>query len=191
MKRMTLAFGLLAGGLSTSAGAVTINFDSIPAGPALSNEFVGVGVVFTGIFAVTNSTFGGAVTIPSPPNFIQLGGTSTIDFVDPAHPNAPATTDFISVVNPALSGGCFNAIRIDAFDVSGVLLNTVTIPAVASSSQQSTTSLSAVDIASVDMTNLGGDCITAFDDLTFDAVVPVGIFSDSFESPVATAATSD
>lgn len=72
-----------------------------------------MGVKFVGSFAVTNSTFGGAVTIPSPPNFVQLGETSTLRFVNPANPLGLATTSFVSIDNPGLSGGCYNGIAID------------------------------------------------------------------------------
>src|SRR5436190_21034099 len=177
---LSLAIALLA----PAASAVMVNFDDVANGTVLADQYVTSGVRFVGTFSVTSNTFGGAVNPASPPNFVQVDrpGTQTVRFVDPAKPAARATTGSVSVDTPALSGGCYDAIDMDAFDAAGVLLDSAQIPAVPSATPVVTTTVTATDIHEVRFTVIGDQCIAPIDNLVFDAVVPIRIFSDGFES---------
>jgi hypothetical protein len=178
---LSLALALLA----PAAAAVTIDFDDFEPG-TVTDEYQGSGVRFIGSFGVTNSNFGGVVTAPSLPNLVQVArpAVQIVRFVNPASPTGRATTGSVSVDTPALSGGCFDAIDMDAFDADGVLLDTTQIPAVSPTTPGFTTTLTVAGIHEIRFTVIGNQCIAPFDNLVFDAVVPVSlIFSDSFESP--------
>ena len=59
------------------AAAVTVDFDTLMSGTAVADQYLADGVQFIGGFAVANGTFGGALTVPSPPNsspfrYVQL-----------------------------------------------------------------------------------------------------------------------
>jgi hypothetical protein len=178
---LSLALALLA----PAAAAVTIDFDDFEPG-TVTNEYETSGVRFIGSFGVTDSNFGGAVTAPSPPNIVQIArpAVQTVRFVIPANPTGRATTGSVSVDTPALSGGCYDAIDMDAFSADGILLDTTQIPAASPTTPKVTTTLTVAGIHEIRFTVIGNQCIAPIDNLVFDPVVPVSmIFSDSFESP--------
>lgn len=77
---------LLAAGIGSSCAAVTVDFDTLAAGSPLTDQSLADGVRYVGTFTVVNNTFSGAVTVPSPPNYVQVGtGTQAVRFVDPAN----------------------------------------------------------------------------------------------------------
>jgi hypothetical protein len=163
---------------------VTVNFDSLTSNTLVSDEFLASGAKFVGDFSVTNSTFGGVVVVPSPPNYIAFGsGPPVLFFVDPAKPLRPATTTSVSVVTPQISaGGCFDGIDLSAYDAAGAFIGDVIVPAVGTQGgSQSTTTLTLDGIHEVRFIRIETGCVAPFDDLVFAAVVPVDIFSDSFE----------
>jgi hypothetical protein len=163
---------------ATSSGAVTLNFDSLTVGNSVDNAYQASGAIFSGPIVVTNNVFTGVLTVPSPPNYVAVSPNGTLTFVDPLNPARAATTNLVSIDNPSLTpnGGCYNAIRLDAFGLQGNLLGSVTVPAVgAAGSVQTTTSLTFAGIHSVVFTNLGGPCIAPLDNVTFNAVTPVAV----------------
>jgi len=174
---------MLAAGACSSAAAVTENFDAVAAGSPLTDQLLADGVQFVGTFTVVNNTFSGAVTVPSPPNYVQAGtGTQVVRFVDPANAIRLATTTSVAATTPALSMGCYDAIQLDAFDIHNQLVDSALTPAYSSGGAQTTTTVSAAEIHTVKMTRLVGACIAPFDDLTFDAlVVSDTIYYDGFE----------
>ena len=182
MRRLGATLVLVAG-ICSSCAALTVDFDTLAAGSALTDQSLADGVQFVGVFTVVNNTFSGAVTVPSPPNYVQAGtGTQVVRFVDPANPARLATTTSVAVTTPALGIGCYDAIELDAFDIHNHLVDSDLTPAYAAGGTQTTTTVSAAEIHAVKMTRLVGACIAPFDDLTFDALVVADtIFYDGFE----------
>ena len=179
-----LALFVLAACGCSDAGAVTLNFDALTSGTTVGDAFLASGAKFTGNFFVGDATFGGVVTVPSPPNYAVVGGgPPVLFFVDPAKPTRPATTTSVSVVTPQLAApGCFDGIELDAYDAAGVFIGNVTVqPVSAAGGPQTTTTLTLEGISEVRFVRIETGCTTAFDDLTYAAVVPADVFSDSFE----------
>jgi hypothetical protein len=179
-----LTVGIAAACASSAAGAVTVNFDSLSSGTTVSDEFVASGAKFVGNFFVGDSTFGGVLVAPSPPNYVAVGaGPPVLFFVDPAKPLRRATTTSFTVVRPQLfAPGCLDGIDVAAYDAGGVFLGGGTLqPVDAQGAPQASTTLAFEGIREVRFIRIETGCTAAFDDLTFAAVVPVDIFSDSFE----------
>jgi len=168
---------------SGQAAAVTVDFDTLADGDPVADQYLADGVQFIGGFSVANGTFGGALTVPSPPNFAAIAnGTQTLQFVDPTNPVRLATTDSVAVDTPALSNGCFDAIQMQAFDVQHNLIDTATTPAFTSSGPQTTTTVSGAGIHYVKMTRIVSGCLAPFDNLIFtDVVLSDTIFFDNFD----------
>jgi hypothetical protein len=180
---LRLASFLAAACACPAAGAVTVDFDGLANSTIVSDEFLGLGAKFVGDFFVSNGTFGGAVVVPSPPNYVAVGfGPPKVLFVDPAKPLRPATTTSVSITTPALSGGCFDGFDLDAYDVDGTFIGSATAaPVAAPGGPQSTTTLTLAGIREVRFVRIETGCVAPFDNLVFTAVVPVDIFSDGFE----------
>jgi len=168
---------------SPMAAAVTVDFDTLTSGTLLADQFLADGAQFSGVFSVADTTFGGALTVPSPPNWVAVGdGTQTLRFVDPADSARLASTDAVSVDTPALSNGCFDAIQMKAYDVQHRLIDTATTPAFTSSGSLTTTTVSGAGIHYVKMTRIVSGCSAPFDNLVFAAlVVSDTIFYDGFD----------
>lgn len=165
------------------AAAVTENFDTLAGSDLLADQYLADGVQFFGTFSVANYDFNGALTVPSPPNWVAVAdGTQTVRFVDPADAGRLAATDSVSVDTPALSNGCFDGIRMDAYDVRHNLIDTNTTPAFTSSGPKTTTTVSGAGIHYVRMTRIPSGCVAPFDNLVFgDPVVLDTIFFDDFD----------
>ena len=184
MHRAILAVGIAVACTCSAAGAVTVNFDSLQPPEFVSDQFLASGARFVGNFFSSNATFGGVVIAPSQPNYAVVGdGPPVLFFVDPAKPLRRATTTSFSVVRPQLNApGCLDGIELSAYDAAGAFLGSATVQAVdAQGGPQATTTLAFEGIREVRFTRIETGCTTAFDDATFTAVVPVDIFSDSFE----------
>jgi hypothetical protein len=166
---------------SEVAAAVTVDFDALPTGTAVGDQYVADGVQFMGVFSVANEVFGGALTVPSPPNWAAVGdGTQTLRFVDPSL--RIATTDSVAVDTPALSNGCFDGIELKAFDAHHKLVDSATTPAFTSSGTETTTSVSGAGIHYLRMTRIISGCVAPFDNLVFTAVtLSDTIFFDDFD----------
>jgi hypothetical protein len=165
------------------AAAVTLDFDTLASGDTLADQYLADGARFFGVFSVANTTFGGALTVPSPPNWVAVAdGTQTLRFVDPANAAYLASTGSVSVDTPALSNGCFDAIEIKAYDVQHKLIDSASTPAFTSSGSMTTTTLSGAGIHYVRMTRVVSGCSAPFDNLAFaDLVVSDTIFFDDFD----------
>lgn len=170
----------VAGSFATAGGATVISFDSVSNGTTLTNEYVGVGAVFSGEFVVSNNTYGGVLAVPSPPQYIALGLTfSTLRFIVPGNLAQTATTNSVSVTVPSLTqfGGCYGGFQMDAYDSNDSLIGTLPVPGVGSEgSAQKTYTLNAPGIARVDFGSFQQACVVPFDNLTFDLNRPeVGV----------------
>jgi hypothetical protein len=163
------------------AGAVTVDFDTLPPGTNVADQYVADGVQFLGVFTVANDVYGGVLTVPSPPNWVAVGeGTQTIRFVDPAL--RLATTDSVSVDTPALSNGCFDGLELKAFDPQHNLIDSATTPAFTTSGSKTTTTVSGAGIHAVRITRILSGCVAPFDNLVFASVVLSDtIFFDDFD----------
>lgn len=176
---------ILALAASAAAQNVLINFDNIPGMPNGSGQIVPaasrlstqlastLGVQFTspgGFVAIVNH---GAPT-PSVPNIFGGATTAgalsytqliTISFVDPAHPSAPATTDFVQIRGDksAVSGTA----TMKAYSASGVLLASNTV---ADSSAGLTLPIAVPGIQRIELTQTSGTI--GYDDLQFHSVTP-------------------
>ena len=173
------AFALIC--CSHVAAAVTVDFDALASGTAIGDQYVADGVRFLGVFSVANETYGGALTVPSPPNWAAVGdGTQTLQFVDSSL--RIATTDSIALETPAVSNGCFDGIELRAFDAQRNLVDTATTPAFTSSGSKTTTTVSGAGIHYLRMTRIISGCVAPFDNLVFAAVtVSDTIFFDDFD----------
>lgn len=184
MAKSLIAMLLLASACDQAAAAVTVDFDTLTSGNAVTDEYLADGVQFLGDgFFVADTTYNGVLTVPSPPNWVAVSdGTHKIRFVDPADPVRLATTDSVSVDTPALSSGCFDGILIEAFDVHHNLIDTDTTPAFTSSGAQTTTTVSGAGIHWVKMTRIPFDCAAPFDNFVFaNVVLSDTIFFDGLE----------
>ena len=181
--RLSLLMFVAGGCCSPIAAAVTIDFDTLASGTVLADQYLAEGAQFSGVNSVADATFGGALTVPSPPNWVAVAdGTQTLRFVDPTDPTRLASTDSVSVDTPALSNGCFDAIQINAYDVRHTLIDTGTTPAFTSSGSQTTTTVTGAGIHYVKMTRIPSGCSAPFDNLVFaDVVVSDTIFFDDFD----------
>jgi len=168
---------------SRNAAAVTVDFDALASGDTLADQYLADGAQFFGLFFVANATFGGALTVPSPPNWVAVSdGTQTLRFVDPTNAGRLASTDSVAVDTPALSNGCFDAIQMKAYDVQHNLIDTATTPAFTSSGSKTTTTVSGAGIHYVRMTRIVSGCSAPFDNLVFaDVVLSDTIFFDDFD----------
>ena len=93
------------------------------------------------------------------------------------------TTDSVAVDTPALSGGCFDAIEMKAFDTQRKLIDTATTPAVTSSGSKTTTTVSGAGIHYVRMRRIVSGCVAPFYNLVFsDVVLSDTIFFDDFDN---------
>jgi hypothetical protein len=172
------------------AAAVTVNFDDLPSSTPVRDQYLGDGVKFIDDvhvivgFQTTDATYGGILTVPSPPNWVGISsGTQTLRFFDPTNPARLATTDSVAVDTPALSSGCFDAIEMKAFDPQHKLIDTATTPAVTSSSPKTTTTVSGTGIHYLRMTRLVSGCVAPFDNLVFtDVVLSDTIFFDDLDN---------
>jgi len=164
--------------------------DPLPSGTVVKDQFLARGVQFIGDvnaivgFQTASDTYGGALTVPTVPNYVGISdGTQTLRFVDPTNSARLATTDMVSVDTPALSNGCFDAIEMKAFDPQHNLIDTATTPAVTSSGPKTTTILSGTGIHYVRMTRLDSGCVAPFDNLVFtDVVFSDTIFFDDLDN---------
>jgi hypothetical protein len=177
---VTLVFAVAC--CSRFAAAVTVDFDTLTAGTSLGNEYVADGVQVIGVVSVSSETYGGVLTVPSPPNWAAVGeGTQTLRFVDPNLRNA--TTSSVAVDTPALSNGCYDAIELKAFDAQHHLIDTATTPAFTSSGAKTTTTVSGSGIQVVRMTRIVSGSVAPFDNLVFgDVVLSDTIFYDDFDN---------
>ena len=159
--------------------AMTTFFDGrpVPVEARLSNQLqLSQGVSFSstaGYVALVNLGFGHATSGVS-----GIGGVNAADalkynspvvitFTLPGDPGTPAITDFVSIRgdNQPVAGG---SATMEAFDVNGVLLGSVTVP----DEVGITLSLSIPNIHSVRLTQTRSDI--AYDDLIFNALSHVG-----------------
>jgi hypothetical protein len=136
-------------------------------------------VLFDGGFSVSNNEFN-AVTIPSPPNYVDVSlGTHVLTFVDPANPAVPATTDSFGFTNPAVTAiGTFNGLDVTVLDLNGNVLASASIPPVdpGVGRPASVTSFNVAGIHQVRFTNVPHvpfQGIAPFDDVTFGALTAV------------------
>lgn len=163
-----------------SAQPTTIDFDDVPAGIHLSDEYAARGVVFPGgsSVLVSNNTFN-AITIPSPPNYVRIDLIQTITFVSTANPQIPATTGSVSFTNPAGSTlATFNGIFAEALDLSGAVVATATVPPMPNGQGRtaSTTTLTAPGIHQLRLTSLPAPVsqgVAPFDDLVIGPLTAV------------------
>jgi len=166
------------------AAAVTVDFDALANGTDVNDQYLAEGVQFIGAFITADTTYGGALTVPSPPNWLGISvGTQTLRFVDPTNPVRLATTDSVAVDTPALSNGCFDAIEMKVYDVQHNLIDSATTPVFTSSGPKTTTTVSGTGIHWVKLTRLAGECAAPLDNLVFaDVVLSDTIFFDNFDN---------
>lgn len=180
----TASLALVVGLSVSSARAVTINFDDlpatspvaglpVPAGSQLTNQYAALGVLFNssgGFASVVN--FG--PNTPSSPNAIAASafdGTLSyalpieLTFVSPDNSSVAAVTDFVSIRGDLFVMG-FGTNTMIALDINGNAIDydvKIEPPA----------SLLTVSAPGIHRVILIGTTTTAFDDLTFNDLVPV------------------
>lgn len=178
------SLALVIGLSATSAGAVTINFDNLPAtstvaglpvpgASQLTNQYASQGVLFSSLGGFASVVNFGPNT-PSSPNAIAASTTEglltyavpiEITFVSPDNPLLPAVTDFVSIRGDLFIMGLGTNTMI-ALDINGDPIDfdvQIEPPA-------SVLSVSGLGIHKV---ILIGSTTAAFDDLTFTSLVPV------------------
>ena len=123
MNQIALAAALVGVALTAPAYAQTstVNFDN-STNPA---SYTSQGLVLNG-FTISGNTFGGAVTVPSTPNYANVDATgSSISFVDPITGAARTSNGFgLTIAGLNLSGGYFAGATLNFLGVGGTLLGT-------------------------------------------------------------------
>jgi hypothetical protein len=183
---------------TTSAQAVTIDFEGlpamtyitgnpIPANARLSDQFVStLGVRFaSGSDYVPVIRLGDFPGNAAPSGVNGIGGSTDsgiltyndafpirISFWDPSNPTVPATTDFVSITGDLI--GSIHTVSFDAFDILGNLLDTDggrdTGGRIYSVAAQL---IHEVRFSGVNTPTIGGSGGVGLDDLTFNPVTPV------------------
>jgi len=99
---------------------------------------------------------------------LSYGTAFRIEFFLPASPAVPAATDFVSIRGDLIANGD-HPVTLEAFDVRGGLLGSMT----QIDSQPWTLSFAGAGIHSVRISQAPAAFSAAFDDLAFNALVPV------------------
>lgn len=154
---------------SPSLAQTTVNFDQ----STDSASYASQGLVLNG-FTITNNTFGGAVNIPSTPNYANVDATgSFITFVDPTTGVATTSNGFgLTVPGLNLGGGYYAGGTLTFLDVNGGVLGTQSFASVGPNEQLSSRSYANAfqGIARVNFTrieNASGPALFPIDDVTF------------------------
>jgi hypothetical protein len=178
------SLALLIGLSTTCARAVTINFDDltatstvaglpVPGASQLTNQYASQGVLFSSLGGFASVVNFGPNT-PSSPNAIAASTTEglltyavpiEITFVSPSNPLLPAVTDFVSIRGDLFIMGLGTNTMI-ALDINGDPIDfdvQIEPPA----------SVLTVSGFGIHKVILIGSTTTAFDDLTFNQLVPV------------------
>ena len=165
--------------LPAHAGSV-VDFDGLVTDVALSNQFAGLGVLFTNIEA--SARFTSNVVPVSGPNYASPFWTNTnpglITFVDPSNSATAATSDNIAftlnALTTSLAPGWFSGATVDALDLLGNVIGSHTIQPQSVSGSTNTVFFTG-QIHALRFTyiaNPNGLGALPFDNLTFDT--PVG-----------------
>jgi hypothetical protein len=163
---------------SCIVSAAVLDFDSIPSGTTVSNQFLGQAIGVFGAEVMENS-YGGTVLVPSPPNYLTiLGETALFSF---QLNGRPAVTDRVTFDSLGLtdSGGYLSGATVNALDLHGNLIATAIVQPVGprQSRSVSTTSFSVPGIHAIIFTrieNPAGPALLAIDNLSFNSPVPIG-----------------
>lgn len=138
---LTSCFFFLASSIGASGAVISIDFDSLPDGSAVQNQFASLGVVFSSPSASgAPVAYGFFPSHVSSPNYLlgenegqvdlnpglEFGNNQpavpiTITFVDAGNPAAPAFTDFVAFNDVFTNIGAVT--RAQAFDLDGGLLS--------------------------------------------------------------------
>ena len=162
----------------TPVFGVTINFDDLGTGTAVTNQYAGDGIVFatTPGFTAINNTFGGVVFTPSGSNYLAVTGDGKFNFMIGA---APGTVDFFSFSTLGLlnSFGFYDGATIGAYDTNGNLITSTTVNPVGPFQAQNSSliSLAGAGIHEVRFTHINNSSggLFGLDDLTFDDVTGI------------------
>jgi hypothetical protein len=158
---------------------VTLNFDDLGTGTAVTNQYEGNGIVFAAVpgFTVLNNTFGGIVFTPSASNYLAVTGNGTFNFMIGA---APGAVDFFSFSTLGLisSSEFYNGAIIDAYDTNGSLITSTTVNPVGPSQSQSSSIINLIgpgihEVRFTHINNSSGEGLFGLDDLTFDEIIAV------------------
>jgi hypothetical protein len=178
------------GDIVTAIGTVLIDFETVPGvtaqasfnngatvlanarvstqlqmttGATFSSTAAYVGLVRLGLGHATSGVngFGGV----NASNLLTYNSPVVVTFSVPGSPTTPAVTNFVSIRGDHSAGS--GTMTMQAFDVNGAQIGTVTVP---DSSTGPTASLSIPNIHSIRITQTQGNI--AYDDLRFNPLVP-------------------
>jgi len=144
-----------------------VSFSSIPGYVALVN--LGIGHATSGLNGI------GGVNAA---NSLNYNSRVVITFTLPGDPSTPAITDFVSIRGDNFPAG--GSATMEAFDVNGVLLGSVTASDEVGTTRGLTLSLSIPNIHSIRLTQTQSDI--AFDDLRFNPLT-----THVLQAPIANA----
>ena len=170
-KRLALASAAVAAIVSAAPAyaVTTVNFDQSTDATSYTSQ----GLVLNG-FTILADTFGGAVNVPSKPNYANINATgSTISFVDPTSGVATTSNGFgFTVPGLNLGGGYYAGATLTFLGLGGNVLGTQSFAPVGPSESRTPFAYANdfVGIASVAFTrieNPRGLALAPIDDVTF------------------------
>jgi hypothetical protein len=169
-----VAIALIAAGVTSAA---VINFDSIAAGTTVTNQFAAQGVIFQsspGSFSAQNNTFGGAVIVPSAPNYLAIGGNGVFDIVSGGNPGTTNSIVF-DLLGLNSGGGFYNGSTVTLLDINGATITSLVIQPVGPNQSVSVGTVSVTlpgihEVQFSPITNNAGGGLFGIDNLNIGAV---------------------